>query len=332
MISCKECQSTFDNEKSFHGHLRKHKLKIKEYYEKHYPKNCLQTGKKLQWKDGDDLLSYSSRNFIDKIALNQYFLSESDSAETVELKKKILEEFIEDSYKRNLVFPSEIELASLPIAPNLLIFQKYFGIPEFLDGKKMPSRFNYVTNYSLDLELPKVDFDEFTILVDTREQAPYRFFSSIKGKLNSGDYALAGKLFNDVVVERKSVSDFGGTVVSGNERFRRELDRVREEGRYLIILVEFNIHDLYKHKFYGYSNPAFVSHNMRGLIRDYSDCCQFVFGGARTSCIKYCVQFLLYGQKCRQIDLQLFVDSHDNVFHGEEFDKNDLMSLYDNKS
>ena len=73
METCKECGALFENSTSLHGHLRKHKLKIADYYSRHYPKNCLQTGKKLTWKSGDTLAEYLGRFFIDKTALNQYF-------------------------------------------------------------------------------------------------------------------------------------------------------------------------------------------------------------------------------------------------------------------
>jgi hypothetical protein len=102
---------------------------------------------------------------------------------------------------------------------------------------------------------------------------------------------------------------------------------VRESKRYLIVLVEYNVHEIYKHKFYGYSNPAFVAHNMRELIRDYSDCVQFVFGGDRESCVNYVAEFLLYGQKCKEIDLQLYVDYQKFNFRTEEFTKEDLLKL-----
>lgn len=326
MIVCKECQSSYEIEKSFHSHLRKHGLNKKSYYEKHYPKFCLQTNKKIQWKDSDDLKSYLNRDFIDKIAMYQFF----ESKECIEDKKNQLIKMLDESYAKHGILPSQSELVSLPCSPNLLTVQNFFVLKDLIKSKEYLSRFDYGFNYDYNLPLVKVNPDDFTILIDSREQRPYRFFSSVVGKINEGDYALAGQLYNNISIERKSISDFGGTVVGGNDRFRRELDRVRENGRYLIILVEFNLHDLHKHKFFGYANSALVGHSMRNIFREYSDVCQIVFGGDRDSCVKYVIEFLLCGQKCRNIDLQLYVDSHKNKFKNFEFTKQDLLELYDN--
>jgi hypothetical protein len=325
MIVCKECGCNFENDKSLHAHLKKHKLKTKSYYEKHFSKFCLFSGKKILWKDGDNLQSYLSRDFSDKNSMFQYFDTINEDTKT---KKSLLLKYLKESFDKNNRLPTQVELDSLPLSPNFLIYEKYYDLPSLLLENNYKNNFNYKINYKDRLPLQKVDIEDFTINIDTREQQSYRFFSEVRGKIDSGDYCLAGKLFNNIVIERKSVSDFGGTVVSGNERFRRELDRTRESNKYLIVLVEFNIHDLYKHKFYGYSNPAFVSHQMRGLIRDYSDCVQFVFGINRELCVRYVVEFLLCGERCRTIDLQLYVDSTHSQWNKEEFSKEDFFELY----
>lgn len=326
MIVCKECQSTYENEKSFHGHLRKHGLKKKDYYEKFYPKVCLQTGKKIAFKDSDDLRSYLHRDFVDRTAMYQYF----DSKENIDEKKQTLVKILDDSFLKHGILPCQAELVSLPSSPNLMTVSNFFDLKGLIDDKLYTSHYDYGFDYDGKLPIAKVNPDDFTICVDSREQQNYRFYSSIVGKLDVGDYTIAGNLHNDVFIERKSIADFGGTVVGGNERFRRELDRCRASNKYLIILVEYNLHDLHKHKFFGYANAALVGHAMRNLFRDYADCCQFVFGGNRSSCVQYVVEFLLCGQACRAIDLQLYVDSHENKFKNFEFTKLDLMQLYDN--
>ena len=65
-----------------------------------------------------------------------------------------------------------------------------------------------------------------TILVDTREQDPLAFsFPSEIGTLSTGDYSVKG-LEEDFSVERKSLSDLYGSLTSGRDRFRRELQRL----------------------------------------------------------------------------------------------------------
>lgn len=323
MMSCKECSKDFETVKAFHSHLRGHKMKVKAYYEKHYPKTCLYSGKKLSWKDGDDLKSYISRDFLDKVYLNLYF----NNSEWMYEKQRYLSDFLLSSYNKHKVLPSQVELASLPLSPHYLIFRKFLNLSEFIKKHGCKSRFDYDFDYLKPLSLEKVKTEDFTINVDTRETQEYRIFSTVKGKLDVGDYCLAGSLFNGIVIERKSVADFGGTVVAGNERFRRELDRVRESGKYLVVLVEFNIHELQQHRFYGYANASFISHSMRNLARDYSDCMQFVFGINRNNCVKYVIEFLLAGKAIKNIDLQLYVDYQKSVFKSHEFSKKDLEEL-----
>jgi ERCC4-type nuclease len=78
------------------------------------------------------------------------------------------------------------------------------------------------------------------ICIDSREQAPFSF-CGIEGEgrdagrpvivetkvvgLRTGDYSIEG--FEDkVCCERKSISDYFGSIGSGRERFEREMDRM----------------------------------------------------------------------------------------------------------
>lgn len=78
------------------------------------------------------------------------------------------------------------------------------------------------------------------ITIDTREQRPWSFPEGITievGTLKTGDYAIKGD--TRFAIERKSADDFVGTVSSGWERFRRELNRM-EESNFVakVIIVE----------------------------------------------------------------------------------------------
>jgi len=88
----------------------------------------------------------------------------------------------------------------------------------------------------------------FQIIIDTNEQAPWRFtgMSTVKGVplivdcvdqwIETGDYSIVG-LEDRITIERKSVSDLFGTVGGGRERFCRELDRMRTF-EYSAVIVE----------------------------------------------------------------------------------------------
>jgi len=61
------------------------------------------------------------------------------------------------------------------------------------------------------------------IITDTREQRPL-FPSCLRETLNVGDYTTR-KLKGKFHIERKSLQDLYGTIVQGNNRFKRELFR-----------------------------------------------------------------------------------------------------------
>jgi len=80
----------------------------------------------------------------------------------------------------------------------------------------------------------------FTIVIDSREQAPYLFtgfrtpksqgakpilVNTVVKALASGDYSIEG-LEHEISVERKSKEDLFGTLGSGRERFEREFMRL----------------------------------------------------------------------------------------------------------
>ncbi len=86
----------------------------------------------------------------------------------------------------------------------------------------------------------------FKIIVDTREQLPYRFdgiridrkksFVWTKTKtLQTGDYSLES-YENRVCVERKSLSDLYGTLGSGRERFEREFERMQKMDDSMVVI------------------------------------------------------------------------------------------------
>lgn len=81
------------------------------------------------------------------------------------------------------------------------------------------------------------------IIIDTREQTPWAFppdlAETARGTLQQGDYALEGD--DAFAIERKSLSDFLGTISTGWKRFLRELSRMDNAGfPSKVIIVEGN--------------------------------------------------------------------------------------------
>lgn len=82
----------------------------------------------------------------------------------------------------------------------------------------------------------------FTVIVDTREQAPYRFMGlksdakdkncpliipTVRATLKTGDYSIEG-LEDHVTVERKEFGDFYHCCGGDRERFQKQLERLNE--------------------------------------------------------------------------------------------------------
>ena len=78
--------------------------------------------------------------------------------------------------------------------------------------------------------------EPFTIIVDSREQKPYRFERMAVAALPTGDYSIQG-LEAEVAIERKSREDAYASLGSGRARFERELVRLSRL-KYAAIVVE----------------------------------------------------------------------------------------------
>jgi ERCC4-type nuclease len=97
----------------------------------------------------------------------------------------------------------------------------------------------------------KIKTKRHTLLIDTREQRPLKFFHpEIKPKsctLKYGDYRM---VFSDgtisrTVFERKSLSDAYGSLTQGHDRFRREIIRAKTDKVTLIIIIERSLSDVF---------------------------------------------------------------------------------------
>ena len=82
---------------------------------------------------------------------------------------------------------------------------------------------------------------ELTVITDTREQneldfSGFRGVAVSRQGLKTGDYSIQG-YEHAICFERKAVGDAVSTLVSGHERFLREMERMRDfEERYILIV------------------------------------------------------------------------------------------------
>lgn len=97
------------------------------------------------------------------------------------------------------------------------------------------------------------------IIIDTREQTPFRFGDDIRvvpGTLATGDYSLRG-LEELVAIERKSLSDLCGCIGTGRDRFKRELHRLQAY-RCKAVIIEATVAEVMTHRYRSKVSPASI--------------------------------------------------------------------------
>ena len=77
-----------------------------------------------------------------------------------------------------------------------------------------------------------------TLIIDSREGLPYSFpgHRTITQALAVGDYSLSGFEKDGCIVERKSLSDFIGSITTGRDQFMNRLHQMAEYERSWVIL------------------------------------------------------------------------------------------------
>jgi hypothetical protein len=86
-------------------------------------------------------------------------------------------------------------------------------------------------------------YNNFTIIVDTREQQPWTFDNYAKAhkKLDTGDYSIEGLEHILTIERKKSSSEFATNIVES--RFKDVVMRL-SQFKYSFLLLEFDVEDL----------------------------------------------------------------------------------------
>lgn len=212
---------------------------------------------------------------------------------------------------KELIFaPSTVEARSV-IIPTPAFFEQTLtrGYEHLCKKLGVISKFDY------SLKVPDVSFfDEvpMKIAVDTREQKQLKFGKSceiISTKLNFGDYiAMDEEYYHDVFIERKSLNDLIGTMASGYDRFNRELNRAREFGAYIVVLVEAPLSKSLGFNFlpqckFTKAHPQFIFNRIREVMQKHLHV-QFLFVDGRKKAAEYTKKIFLMKDQVRKIDLQ----------------------------
>ena len=273
-----------------------------EYYQTHEPRHDLLTGELINFKNKD---YYFSNDFNNKVSMKKW-LKLQDLALQKEYLKKLLSQRKE---KHKLTYaPTEVELRSITSPP----IPYYHSL--FSDYYSLCSEIGFKNKYQYPKEELKYKIkDGFSIYIDTREQMPLviDYPTEVKG-LKFGDYAINDPE-NKCYIERKSISDFIGTMSGGYERFCREIERSIAAEANLIVLVERPLQECLSFQYLNYVSkkikvtPEFVFFNVRELIQKYNNV-QFLFVDGREECVRVMKKIFFSNGECKKYDLQLMYD------------------------
>ena len=273
-----------------------------EYYQTHEPRYDLLTGELINFKNKD---YYFSNDFNNKISMKKW-LKLQDLALQKEYLKKLLSQRKE---KHKLTYaPTEVELRSITSPP----IPYYHSL--FSDYYSLCSEMGFKNKYEYPKEELKYKIkDGFSIYIDTREQMPLiiDYPTEVKG-LKFGDYAINDPE-NKCYIERKSISDFIGTMSGGYERFCREIERSIAAEANLIVLVERPLQECLSFQYLNYVSkkikvtPEFIFFNVRELIQKYSNV-QFLFVDGREECVRIMKKVFFSNGEYKKYDLQLMYD------------------------
>ena len=91
--------------------------------------------------------------------------------------------------------------------------------------------------------------NQISVIVDTREQLPYNFkkekhIQIVREKLATGDYSLKGHT-DRIIIERKTLTDLLGVIGNGRDRFKRELQHLKDNCEFPVLLIEGSVSDIF---------------------------------------------------------------------------------------
>lgn len=222
--------------------------------------------------------------------------------------------FLKRKQEKRLVYaPSQVEVRTLNSLPSIKYIKNLFGsYAAFCESLGFISKYK---ESGLIRAESLIAGGEALIYQDTREKREWKLNNKIEVRaLKFGDYTLSNKeLSGNTYIERKSLSDFLGTISGGYDRFNREIARAVEHNATLIVLVEEDLSKSFEFNKLGYISkftkvkPSFIFHRVRELIQGYPNI-QFLFCGGRHEAARICKKILFNGAILKNYDLQLVHD------------------------
>ena len=314
MAKCKECSKEFKTERSLHAHLKAHKLRINEYYQKHFPRRDKFDNELIVFKDKEQYLKTDFNS-----ALNYRRWRKASPKQ--EVAEYILSKILERIASKDIIYSMcQVELRSLKM-PTVQEIIQYFDYSEECEMIGLENKFLY-KNVDI-IEGSASDNPGLKIYIDTREQKPLVFKNvpTERRTLKFGDYAFSDeKMTCKCYIERKSLADFIGSLRPDNlERFRREIERAGEADAYLIVLIDQDINHALSFDYLRNKHskerifketkvtPQFIMRKVRKLIQEYPFI-QFLFVEGRKESVRVIEKVFKSGCIYRKIDLQYAYD------------------------
>ena len=276
------------------AHLKKFKIKQKDYFEDTFPRKDLLTGEKIEYKN---IENYFNSDFVNKNNLKKYIKQNPEGGKSWSI------EYLENrKEEKGLIYsPSQAELRSL-FCPSIPYFESVGGYNEICD------MLGYKNRYDYKKELVFNKLTDPTIIIDSREKLPLKLItkSEVAG-LKVGDYAIKDSKLN-IFIDRKSLPDMIGTLSKGYERFQREIERAIKLDAYIIMLVESDINSAlgfeYLPHIHSKASSAFIFKRLRDLLTKYPNHFQVVFADGRIDAAKLVLKIFELGEDVKNIDLQ----------------------------
>lgn len=264
----------------------------------------LLTGEVLECKSPD---SYHLHFFKDKRNMKKYFLNAIENKTPEVIQKFILDVYKEYIDLKKIQFaPHFVETSTIKVLPNAETVEKYYigGYSKLIKDLGVDSFLKYDNFVFPENNIPQ----DVVIIQDSREQKAIQTkFKTIIKKLDFGDYAIE-RDNQKVFLERKSSNDLWNSVSSNKsfERFCREIERARQEDKYIIILCESCLTGFLYADYAGFRKATsdFVAHRLRELCRKFPKHLQLYFAQGRKDAAKLIPYFLYYDKEIFQYDLQ----------------------------
>lgn len=298
-----------------HIYIRRFKISREKYYHEYHPRRDPITNDLIPFKDYEQ---YFSQDFTNKLTLKKWL--KQNPTEGWKWAKGWL--MNRKAAKRLIYAPSQVELKtctcpSIPYYESLGVNEGgYYGVTTTI---------GFTPRYTTEPLIFNSFAANAVVITDTREQDAIKLSCASRvDTLNVGDYALASPHDVGIRIERKSLSDFCGTLTTRPiidpktkkptgqtplKRFDAELARAQAAGLYVIMMVESSIDDAQRFNYlpqtqWVKASPSFIFHNLRDLLIKYPLTFQVVFVDGRVEMAQKIIRVLQLGQQVRTTDLE----------------------------